>query len=717
MNTYKISILPLLILSLGACHIAAEAKPDKSNKKGGSGGKADAYDASNDNPATFANDLEHRIADLPMSGGATVSPWAGNYWPTYQDSINHRWDGAASESAASKYGTAFGVSDIEDKVSKNYGIDRYSSRTACTSSTDCDSEMAESCAIRRDETEGRCIPTWWGICHAWAPLSLSVPEPKHAVTHNGVDFKVNDIKALLTLSWNRTYSKFVSTRCNKNENDLTHDAYGNYREDPECENTNPATWHIIATNYLGIRNESFVYDRTYDYQVWNQPLRNYEISRQEEISAVEANRLTGVSAEGATTSEASGSVEKNAFYHHAPILVTPGETLTVTMTGTNDADLHVRFDAQPSANDYDCRPYENGSNESCGLLVPAGASEVFVSVRGYDDNSDFNLNMVAGGTVPSTYAHNSDADTLYLVNMKVGYISESSASTDGNLSDSIDRYTHYDNYEYILEVDSSGKIVGGVWINDSINTHPDFLWLPTGARDATVAGGAISRAQIMTLLEKSLQEPGDGGDGSLITVDESGTVKKDQWKHYGPYETSDGVKVSMTGSGDADVYVRRVQAPTRSAYDCRPYLNGSNEACALNGAGVYYVAVNGWEASSDFDLSIEYVEGNGGGSEPADPVDEILHLDETGSVGQDEMKYFSLEVNAGQRIFVRSFASNDVDLYIQMAGEPTTAAYLERAYTSSGNEVIEYTPTSNGTLHIGLHGYAASNFTLRTADL
>ncbi|MCP4447238.1 MAG: hypothetical protein GY811_18095 [Myxococcales bacterium] len=221
----------------------------------------------------------------------------------------------------------------------------------------------------------------------------------------------------------------------------------------------------------------------------------------------------------------------------------------------------------------------------------------------------------------------------------------------------------------------------------------------------------------MTLLEKSLQEPGGGDTGDVITIDESDVVVKDTWKHYGPYETADGVKVDMTGTGDADVYVRRNQAPTRSSYDCRPYQNGSKEACALNGPGVYYVSVNGWADKSEFDLSIEYTEGSGGGIDPVDPVDEVVHLSENGSVSQGEMKKFSLDVIAGQRILVRSFAAKDVDLYIQMAGEPTTGAYLERAYTSSGNEVIDYTPTSNGTLHIGLYGYAASDFTLRTADL
>jgi hypothetical protein len=40
-----------------------------------------------------------------------------------------------------------------------------------------------------------------------------------------------------------------------------------------------------------------------------------------------------------------------------------------------------------------------------------------------------------------------------------------------------------------------------------------------------------------------------------------------------------------------------------------------------------------------------------------------------------------------------------------------------RGYTSSGNETITYTPTSNGKLYIGVHGYEAGSFSVRSADM
>lgn len=40
-------------------------------------------------------------------------------------------------------------------------------------------------------------------------------------------------------------------------------------------------------------------------------------------------------------------------------------------------------------------------------------------------------------------------------------------------------------------------------------------------------------------------------------------------------------RFTLTGSGDADLYVRIGLQPTLSLYDCRPFLSDSNEACTV----------------------------------------------------------------------------------------------------------------------------------------
>ncbi|MBK7076766.1 MAG: pre-peptidase C-terminal domain-containing protein [Myxococcales bacterium] len=709
------------LIGVTACTDIDDGKRAESDVKGGADGKAEAW-GSADNPALFSESLEFRIAELPMAGQATNVPWAGNYWPVYKDSINDKWAGASSESPSTKYGRAFNVTGVEDAVSRYHGIDAQSSRTACTTDAQCNAQIGESCAIRPGQTNGRCIPTWWGICHAWTPAAILLPEPKHAVTYNGVDFKVQDIKALLTLVHNSTNTKFVSLRCNTDAQGTPGINYDNYGRpqggDASCKDTNPGTYHLLLTNYLGKQGASFAEDRTFDDEVWNQPLRAYRITAQTEVSALEANKLIGVTPQGGTTTEQTGSVAKNAWVQLGTFPVTANSNFTVAMTGTGDADLYVKFGAQPTAAAYDCRPYGGDSNETCNLTVPAGATQAFVAVLGYSDTAaTYTAKITSGGAIPTTYVFNDKAAKLYKVHTDVDYISESPAGTDGNLASTIDRYTHTDRYDYILEVDAAGKIIGGEWLGESKKAHPDFVWLPYSVRGSSVAGGKITYANVKAIYDLSMsdgQPPVTGGDK---VVEESGAIAKAAWKQLGPYNVAAGSTLTavMTGDGDADLYVRKSAAPTAASYDCRPYRDGTNEECSIVGPATVYVGVNGYAATSNYALKITYKEGTG--APPVEPPPAtVVHLDTTGSVAQGEMKLFTMNVIAGKKIVIRTTAPSDVDLYIMMGAAPTTSAYTMKAYTSSGNETIAYTPTSNGTLQIGVHGYAASTFTLKTAN-
>ena len=71
--------------------------------------------------------------------------------------------------------------------------------------------------------------------------------------------------------------------------------------------------------------------------------------------------------------------------------------------------------------------------------------------------------------------------------------------------------------------------------------------------------------------------------------------------------------VKMTGSGDADLYVRFGAAPTRASYNCRPYLSSSTETCTLTvptGASSAYVAVDGYSSSSTYSITATYTAPN-----------------------------------------------------------------------------------------------------------
>ena len=66
--------------------------------------------------------------------------------------------------------------------------------------------------------------------------------------------------------------------------------------------------------------------------------------------------------------------------------------------GTGDADLYVKFAAKPNLNNYDCRPYLQGNDETC-VIPEASAGTYHVMLRGYRDYSG--VSLVASYTVPN----------------------------------------------------------------------------------------------------------------------------------------------------------------------------------------------------------------------------------------------------------------------------------------------------------------------------
>jgi hypothetical protein len=566
-----------------------------------------------DRPSLMSSNLQYGLSALPRSGQSDVVPWAGTYWPAYLDSINYRWNGASTDSPAKKYEKAFGLSGVEDAVSAQFGVDAWSYRTACTQSSNCRS--SEACAKRAGASSGYCIPTWFGVCHAWAAASMLLPEPRFPVTVNGVTFKVNDIKALVTIVHDKVNLRFVSGRCNDNASAIAWDSNGRPAS-AVCRDTNPGTFHVLLANYLGILRKTFLYDRIFDNEVWNQPIRSFQVVEMNEVSASEANRLiTGAPASG--------------------------------------------------------------------------------------------------------YLFNPNAASFYSVVTDVRYINESAPWTDGNLSASIDFYTHTDRLSYVLELDASGKIIGGEWVGDSKRLHPDFVWLPLGPRDQAVASGLIRVDQVKQLLDQSVAGTG-GGDGGVLeerTFSDSGNIARGEWRHYGPFRVAEGggLTATIAGTNDADLYVRRDAPPTYSAYDCRPYLATSNEICTIEGPADVYVSVNGYyNPASWFELNVRYLGLRDANPQPPPPPPQ--HLSESGSVSRGEMKIYALDVVAGRRVVVRTTAPNDVDLYLKMNEAPTLFSFLLRAWSTSGNETLSLTPTASGTLYIGVYGYAASSYTLTTAD-
>lgn len=125
------------------------------------------------------------------------------------------------------------------------------------------------------------------------------------------------------------------------------------------------------------------------------------------------------------------------------------------------------------------------------------------------------------------------------------------------------------------------------------NIDPHQVVLVTGDEDNVYVPGGAGGS-------------GGGGIDTWAGLNESGTVVKNEEKRYEtPVLKAGAYLFAMTGTGDADLYVRIGTAPTATLYDCRPYKAGSKESCRVNLAtdAPIHVMVRGYAATSNFSLT------------------------------------------------------------------------------------------------------------------
>ncbi len=223
---------------------------------------------------------------------------------------------------------------------------------------------------------------------------------------------------------------------------------------------------------------------------------------------------------------------------------------------------------------------------------------------------------------------------------------------------------------------------------------------------------------------------GSTGGGSTGGGSYSGSLSANQWQYYTvnvPAGTTT-LKITMTGSGDADLYVRKAGQPSKTSYDYRPYEDGSNEEVIVNNpaSGTWYIGVNGYASNSSYSLNISLVAGSsgggstGGGSTGGSTGGAQTLLSQS-SVTVDKGKWVNFQVNvpAGKsKMTVSMNGSGDGDLYVRQGSSyPTTSSYDFRPYLDGSNESVVVTTSTmpaltSGNYWISVYGYTAATISL-----
>jgi hypothetical protein len=224
--------------------------------------------------------------DTYKSGSSVVTPWSGHYWPIYEGGIGVR------------YGESRFPHSESFEVNYKYFKKTYLKAFRSIKNLDILSPAEKYDLISEDKNwsltkyawtigkqyfdESKEVETWMGICHGWAPAAFIVPEPKKSfelripLLDKNIRLYPDDVKALVSQLWAQAEFPvtFVGGRCD-DKNPKT-DENGRIIS-KACFDTNPASWHLALLNLMGRDRKSFVFDATYDYEVWNQPVASYKV--------------------------------------------------------------------------------------------------------------------------------------------------------------------------------------------------------------------------------------------------------------------------------------------------------------------------------------------------------------------------------------------------------------------------------------------------------
>lgn len=262
--------------------------------------KITAAPEGNDLASELVDHLAHtNLAQMEVAGLLQAelenSPWSDSYWPTYAGQIANRYaDPNFSMELLWKDNSAYLRKHVGKGDSKIFSPAEKYDLLVGDSAFTLSHKMIEAGAPFADE-RGK-VETWFGLCHGWAPASFMLPRPAHSVkvkSARGQDivFTPSDIKALGTLLWasGAGQTKFVGGRCNKKDPDRDSSS----REmDPECFDTNPATWHLVVVNQIGVEKKSFIMDASAGYEVWNQPIEGYYYAYTNPLTGMQTKKLS-----------------------------------------------------------------------------------------------------------------------------------------------------------------------------------------------------------------------------------------------------------------------------------------------------------------------------------------------------------------------------------------------------------------------------------------
>lgn len=185
---------------------------------------------------------------------------------------------------------------------------------------------------------------------------------------------------------------YVDDALNRAHQQLNPDDTTGFKYIDIVNNAMPAFFHSMSGATMAIFRGLVGHQ---DPKTYEQLFRNVDTSQVVLVSGEQDNTYTpggGGQAQPWNGINETGGVTKGTIKRYATPTLAAG-TYQFALTGSGgDADLYVRIGNEPTATSFDCRPYKNGSNETCEVTL-AQSAVIHAQVRGYA-NTTSNYKLV-----------------------------------------------------------------------------------------------------------------------------------------------------------------------------------------------------------------------------------------------------------------------------------------------------------------------------------
>jgi hypothetical protein len=232
-----------------------------------------------------------------LQGSTSVPLWSGSYWPHFQGSLGVRYrdpqfidliEGKVQWNRFKELADATPMSSYAGRETMLSPAEKYDLLVG-------DQEMTLTKYSwelgEKTQVNGR-VPLWRGLCDGWAAASQMMPRPVRPVVLNSpagmpITFYPEDIKALGSLLYARAQRNviFLGKRCRNVVIGLVTNS---------CDGTNPGAFHNALVNRVGAMKKTFIADVSPGSEVWNYPVKDYQMSFYNVFSDQESSRFEDV---------------------------------------------------------------------------------------------------------------------------------------------------------------------------------------------------------------------------------------------------------------------------------------------------------------------------------------------------------------------------------------------------------------------------------------